>query len=78
MRNPRDFEAPWLFTSSDGRFEADFMPIIDRVGKIDVGFACTDQHQVFGKLTGTAVLDDGTRLAMDDICCFVERVRMKY
>ncbi len=78
MRNPRDFEAPWRFTSSDGRFEGDFIPIIDRVGKIDVGFACTDQHQVFGKLSGTAVLDDGTNLSMNEICCFVERVRMKY
>ncbi|MCI6771984.1 MAG: DUF2804 domain-containing protein [Oscillospiraceae bacterium] len=38
----------------------------------------TDQHQVFGRLTGKAVLDDGTVLEVKDLMCFAERVRMKY
>lgn len=68
----------WVFTSSDGRFEATFEPIIDRAAKIDVKVIVTDQHQVFGRMTGTAVLDDGTELHFKDLLCFAEKVHNKY
>jgi hypothetical protein len=38
----------------------------------------SDQHQVFGKLSGTAILDDGTKLELKDVVCFAEKVRNKY
>ncbi len=69
---------PWKFTSSDGRFEMDFVPIIDRSAKIDVKLIVTDQHQVFGKMSGKAVLDDGTVLEVKDMVCFAEDVHNKY
>lgn len=69
---------PWSFTSSDGRFEMDFVPIIDRAAKIDVKFIVTDQHQVFGKMSGKAILDDGTVLEVKDLLCFAEDVHNKY
>ncbi len=69
---------PWTFTSSDGRFEMDFVPILDRAAKIDVGVIVTDQHQVFGKLSGKAILDDGTVLDVKDLLCFAEDVHNKY
>jgi hypothetical protein len=69
---------PWTFTSSDGRFEMDFVPILDRAAKIDVKFIITDQHQVFGRLSGRAVLDDGTVLEIKDCLCFAEDVHNKY
>ena len=69
---------PWRFTSSDGRFEMDFKPVIDRNAKISLKVIETDQHQVFGRLSGKAVLDDGTVLDIKDLMCFAERVRMKY
>ena len=69
---------PWTFTSSDGRFEMNFEPIIDRAAKIDVKFIISDQHQVFGRLSGKAVLDDGTVLDIKDLLCFAERVHNKY
>lgn len=69
---------PWTFTSSDGRFEMDFVPIIDRNALIDAKIICTDQHQVFGKMTGTAVLDNGTRLEIKDMLMFAEKVHNKY
>ena len=56
----------------------DFKPVIDRNAKISVKVIETDQHQVFGKLSGKAVLDDGTVLEIKDLMCFAERVRMKY
>ncbi len=69
---------PWKFTSSDGRFEMDFVPIIDRAAKIDLKFIITDQHQVFGKMSGKAILDDGTVVEVKDMLCFAEDVHNKY
>lgn len=69
---------PWTFTSSDGRFEMRFDPIIDRAAKIDMKVIVTDQHQVFGRMNGKAVLDDGTVLEVRDLLCFAEDVHNKY
>jgi len=38
----------------------------------------SDQHQVFGHLTGTAVLDDGTELKMRDVIAAIEVVHNRY
>lgn len=75
---PDNYMKPWIFTSSDGRFEMNFKPIIDRCAKIDAKLIVTDQHQVFGKMSGKAVLDDGTVLEIKDLTCFAERVHNKY
>ena len=56
----------------------DFVPIIDRAAKIDVKFIITDQHQVFGRMSGKAILDDGTVLEIKDLLCFAEDVHNKY
>jgi hypothetical protein len=72
------YTKPWTITSSDKRFEMTFTPIIDRAAKIDVKLIVTDQHQVFGKMNGIAVLDDGTKLEVKDLVCFCERVHNKY
>ena len=73
-----DYLKPWKFTSSDGRFEMDFEPVIDRNAKLDYKIVCSDQHQVFGKMSGKAVLDDGTVLEIKDMMCFAEKVHNKY
>lgn len=76
---PKDsYTDPWKFSSSDGRFEMDFVPILDRSAKIDAKVILTDQHQVFGKMTGKAVLDDGTVLQLKDLVCFAEQVHNRY
>ena len=69
---------PWKFTSNNGRFEMDFVPIIDRAAKIDIKFIITDQHQVFGRLSGKAVLDNGKVIEVKDMLCFAEDVHNKY
>lgn len=69
---------PWTISSSDGRFEMDFVPILDRAAIINLKAIVTDQHQVFGRMSGKAVLDDGTVLDIKDVLCFCERVHNKY
>lgn len=73
-----DYMKPWSFTSSDGRFEMDFIPVLDRAAKTSAVIIVTDQHQVFGKMTGKAVLDDGTVIEVKDMMCFAEDVHNRY
>lgn len=68
----------WQIVSSDERLEGDFIPIFDRSAKTDMKIIMTDQHQVFGRFNGKAVLDDGKALDIKDFLCAVEVVHNKY
>ncbi len=68
----------WQFTSSDGRFEMTFEPVLDRAACLDYKVIVSDQHQVFGRMSGTAVLDDGTEVKVQDMMCFAEKVHNRY
>lgn len=74
----KDFMSPWTFTSDDGRFEMDFIPVIDRASCTDVVLIKSDQHQVFGLFSGKAVLDDGTVIEIKDFPGFAEKVENKW
>lgn len=65
---------PWTINSNDNRFVMDFVPVFDRFSEIDLPNGASTQHQVFGKFTGTAVLDDGTELEIKDFFGFAEDV----
>lgn len=73
-----DFLAPWTFTSDDGRFDMAFTPVLDRAACTDIKLLKSDQHQVFGRFTGTATLDDGTVLRVEDFPGFAEKVENKW
>lgn len=73
-----DYLKPWTFTSDDGRFEMDFVPILDRASDTNALLIRSNQHQVFGRFTGVAVLDDGTRLPVKDLLGFAEKVENKW
>ena len=68
----------WRFTSSDGRFEMTFEPVLDRAACLDYKVIVSDQHQVFGRMSGKAVLDDGTEIEIRDVMCFAEKVHNRY
>lgn len=73
-----DYMSPWTFTSDDGRFEMDFVPVLDRNSKASFGVIESIQHQVFGHFTGKAVLDDGTEIRVKDFFGFAEKVKNKW
>ena len=73
-----DYLSPWTFTSSDQRFTMDFLPIMDRSACIDLKLICSDQHQVFGRFSGSAVLDDGTVIQVRNLTGFAEKVHNKW
>ncbi len=72
--NTDDYMAPWKITSSDGRFEMDFTPLLDRNSKFDLRVIRSIQHQVFGHFTGIVILDDGTVLSVKNFFGFAEDV----
>ncbi|MEA4870833.1 MAG: DUF2804 domain-containing protein [Christensenella sp.] len=73
-----DYLSPWIFSSNDGRFEAAFEPILDRAACTSVGPLLSDQHQVFGYLSGTLTLDDGEKIRLNRFLCFAEKVHNKW
>ena len=73
-----DYLSPWRYTSDDGRFEMDFEPLLDRSADLDYLLLCSHQHQVFGRFTGTAILDDGRPVHIRNFIGFAEKVRNRW
>lgn len=73
-----DFFKQWQITSDDNRLTGTFTPVLNRQAHIKVLPIETDQNQIFGHLNGTAVLDDGTKLNLDNFFCAVEVVHNRY
>jgi len=78
QKNNYDYMKTWKVTSSDKRFEMTFEPIIDRSANLNVLIIGSNQHQVFGKISGTCILDDGKVLEIKDAVCFIERLVNKW
>ena len=77
MDSPHYME-PWKISESNGRFEMEFVPILDRSAKMDFKVIISDQHQVFGRMSGQMILDDGETVTLDRALCFIEKVHNKY
>ncbi|MBN1533863.1 MAG: DUF2804 domain-containing protein [Spirochaetes bacterium] len=76
---PEDsFTKPWTFSSSDDRFEMDFVPIIDRYSNANLLLIKSNQHQVFGRFTGKAVLDDKKVISINNFLGFAEKVMNRW
>lgn len=60
----------WTFASSDGRFEMEMEPVLDRHS---MGTSIGPQHQVFGHFTGKVILDSGEKLTIDRMFGFAEK-----
>ena len=73
-----DYTFPFKITSSDGRLEADFVPIIDRKANTNALIISSNQHQVFGLLTGKIILDNGQVVELNEVYGFIEKVQNKW
>ena len=69
---------PWHMRDDAGRLDLIFTPILDRASKTDVLVICSDQHQVFGRFSGTVRLDDGREVKLCDFLGFAEKVFNKW
>lgn len=77
-RGKEKFLEPWVFTSSDGRFEMKFKPILNRHSNTDIIIVGSNQNQVFGKFSGEILLDSGKTVTIKDFVGFAEKVVNKW
>ena len=73
--DPSDWLKPWKVSSNDKRLTLNFRPAVDRNSLADFWLIRSEQHQVFGYFSGTAVLDDGRVLQLKDFPGFAEEVK---
>lgn len=78
LPNGRPDSGAWNFTSSDGRLEMRFDPIVDRHDTVHLGPFHTAQHQVFGRFSGRAIGDDGTVHVFTELTGFAEKVHNRW
>lgn len=69
---------PWKVTEENGRFEMTVTPFFDNKAQAMFGVAGSVCHQVHGKWSGTATLDDGTVLEINDMDAFCEHVHNRW
>ncbi|MCI2047714.1 MAG: DUF2804 domain-containing protein [Faecalibacterium sp.] len=67
-----DWMQPWRLQDDAGRISLTLTPTYDRTTKTKILFIDNVCHQVFGRFDGFAVLDDGTRLAVNELYAFAE------
>ena len=73
-----DLMRPWHMTDDEERLDLVFTPEIDRFDYVDLKLVVSDQHQVFGKLDGWVLLDDGTKLGVNGLRASAEAVHNVY
>lgn len=73
-----DYLKPWTFNDNENRFNLNFTPIIDRYDYTNAVIISSKQHQVFGYFSGEVVLDDGSKLVLDNKLGFAEHVMNKW
>lgn len=72
-----DYLSPWTFKSKDGAIDLTFEPILDRNSRTNILILMSDQHQVFGKFSGTFKVNQKT-IKIKDMIGFAERVENKW
>ncbi len=73
FRNENNLMDPWCFKTDDGRFDMTMFPMHDNYTSSRVAGVIGNQcHQVFGKWSGKAILDDGKVIEINDVVAFCE------
>ena len=73
-----DYMKPWLFEDNQGRLNLDFIPFTERVATTNLGIIQSEVHQMFGRYSGSLVLDDGSQLEVRDLIGFAEEHHAKW
>jgi hypothetical protein len=68
----KDFKKPWHMSTADGRLSLKFTPFFERVAKTDALVLSSEVHQVFGRYNGTAVIDSGESIKIDNLIGWAE------
>lgn len=76
---PDKYMNPWHFVSEDGRFDFTMTPFYDHHADLSIlNLVRMNSHQVHGRWSGKAILDDGTEVEVNDMYAFCEYVENKW
>lgn len=76
---PDKYMEPWHFVSEDGRFDFVMKPFYDHHADTNIlNLVRMHCHQVHGLWSGTAILDDGTKVEIKDMYAFCEYCENKW
>lgn len=70
--NSADYMQPWVFKENTGRLNLTFAPFKERIATTRLGVIDSEVHQMFGRYSGQAVLDDGKTIEIKDLIGFAE------
>jgi len=73
-----DFLQPWRFTDNEGRLDMIMEPLLDRQDTMNLGIIKNLGHQVFGKISGSFILDDNRKVEFKDVIGFAEKITNHY
>ena len=76
--DPADYMKPWRFEDNQKRLSLEFVPFTERVATTNLGIIQSEVHQMFGRYSGSLVLDDGNRLEVRDLIGFAEEHHAKW
>lgn len=68
----KSYNDPWVIEDDAGRLKLTLVPTYDRTTAVKLLWVDNCTHQMFGSFNGYAVLDDGTKLLIDNIISFAE------
>ena len=76
---PEDFVSkPWIMKDNENRLYLEMTPVVNRHELDNYAIIVSNQNQVFGKFSGYFVLDDGTKVEIEDAYGFAEKVYNKW
>ncbi|MDY0295180.1 MAG: DUF2804 domain-containing protein [Acholeplasmataceae bacterium] len=78
INNKDDFMSPWKIISKDHKIDLTFTPILDRHSHSNVIFISSNQHQVFGKFSGSFQVSENKKIEIHDMIGFAEKVMNKW
>lgn len=73
-----DRSGKWIIRSEDKRFEAVILPDVNFNTKHIIGIKSFNEKVMFGRMSGTVVLDSGESITVNEIPCFFEESVNKY
>jgi hypothetical protein len=74
----KNFKAPWRMKSPEGRLDLTFTPFFERVARLDLKLLASEVHQLFGRYNGTAVLDSGEKIKIENLIGWAEEHHAKW
>jgi hypothetical protein len=73
-----DLTRDWTFTAPDGRAALVLHPLGQETGGLDLGTRYQHLRKAYGRFSGTVVLDDGRRQAVDGLLGFAEEMSLAW